>query len=76
LPRPAEDHFYRPRTRCILARPGGEKPAQRALSVYRAAKRRFTAPRFSAPVGDALSDSIVLGRTHHPPEIKVSERRI
>jgi hypothetical protein len=47
-----------------LARPAGEKPTQRALSVYRAAKRRFTAPRFSALVGDALTFDELL-TSHH-----------
>jgi hypothetical protein len=55
LAHPVEDQFYRPRTRCILARPAGQIAANRTPTVYSATEERFSAPIFCAPVGDALS---------------------
>jgi hypothetical protein len=43
LPLLPEHHFSSPRTRCILPRLAEEKSAPRALSVYNAHNRRFSA---------------------------------
>jgi hypothetical protein len=73
LPRPAEDDFFRPRTRCILPRPAGENTAQRALAVYSAQNQRFSAPRYSAPVGDALIGFNWAGRPWPPTGWRTSD---
>jgi hypothetical protein len=36
---------------------GGEKSVARAPAVCSAPKRRYSAPRYTAPVGDALNDA-------------------
>jgi hypothetical protein len=52
---PAEVLFSRTNARCKIQPPAGEKSVSRAPAVCSAPKRRFSAPRFSAPVGDALT---------------------
>jgi hypothetical protein len=54
MARPADEHFYRPSTRCKIEHPTGQISAQRALYVYSATEARFSALKYSALVGDAL----------------------
>jgi hypothetical protein len=54
LEHPAEEYFYRSRTRSSLAPPMGENSGQRAKNVYSAIETTYSAPKYSAPVGDAL----------------------
>jgi hypothetical protein len=56
---PAEVHFYRASVRCKMELSVGQIPVQRTPSVYSAAEPRFSAPIFSAPVGDALTNSLL-----------------
>jgi hypothetical protein len=46
--------FWVVRTRCKIALPVENSLAQRAVNLYSALEATFTAPSFSAPVGDAL----------------------
>nr|XP_051196799.1 ethylene-responsive transcription factor ERF055-like [Lolium perenne] len=46
--------FFRTSVRCKMEHPAGENSVSRAPAVYSAAKRRFSAPAFCAPIGDAL----------------------
>jgi hypothetical protein len=52
---PVEEFFYRVNARCKIEHPTGRNLVQRALSVYSAAEARFSAPKYSAPIEDALS---------------------
>jgi hypothetical protein len=54
IERPAEVLLYRADARCKMAHPAGEKSLRRAATVYSAAAASYTAPTYSAPVGDAL----------------------
>jgi hypothetical protein len=52
---PPEEHVLRSRTRCSLAPPVGKNPGQRAANVYSAGETTYSAQKYCAPVGDALS---------------------
>jgi hypothetical protein len=39
---------------CILERLMGENSEQRAVNVYSVVAAKYSAPKYSAPVGDAL----------------------
>jgi hypothetical protein len=55
LEHPAEEHVLRSRTRCILAPPVVENPGQRAANVYSAGGMTYSALKYCASVGDALT---------------------
>jgi hypothetical protein len=55
LEHPAEEHVLRSRTRCSLAPPVEENLGQRAANVYSAGGTTYSAPKYCAPVGDALT---------------------
>jgi hypothetical protein len=54
IERLAEVLFFRANARCKMAHPAGEKSLHRAANVYSAAAASYTAPNYSAHVGDAL----------------------
>jgi hypothetical protein len=55
MERPAKEHFKRSRIPSSLASPMGENSGQRAINVYSAVAAIYTAPKYSAAVGDALT---------------------
>jgi hypothetical protein len=73
LEHPAEEHFYRTRTRSSLAPPVGGNPAQRVTNVYSTDETIYSALKYSATVGDALSTSLpFLIFFLRPPKYEVS----
>jgi hypothetical protein len=64
---PTEEHVLRSRTRCSLAPSVGENPGQRAENIYSAGGTTYSAPQYSAPVGDALRTEVLTLRRHSAP---------
>jgi hypothetical protein len=56
----AEEHVLRSRTRCTLAPPVGKNLGQHAANIYSTGGMTYSAPKYYASVGDALSYILML----------------